>query len=269
MASPPFHPPTLVVASPPAMQRADSYTLGCSDTENLTSAYLLAGERDSGSDTADTPPFARYGLRNLFSKFAFSRTPSVPESNYLTLIPLSGTAMSAVTSRLRHEINSTSRAMYEFAGTHPPLAIRRLEAEAPKNEAPGHCIGTGSPRRRCASPFQPTLPCAQLLFTLAATCGVYFLVPRGISLGTVAIRSQEMSWNATSGTYNLVLQAEVPIYNPNYLQVGPPHHNPRHPPPPSSAVGLAAFVATCISGPGPRRGTRLALQSAGNTKQWS
>jgi hypothetical protein len=69
-------------------------------------------------------------------------------------------------------------------------------------------------------PDQRIVP-LQLLFTLAATCLVYFLVPRGISLGTVAISSQEMSWNATSGTYNLVLQAEVPIFNPNYLQVSP------------------------------------------------
>lgn len=130
---------------------------------SLSAPYLLAADNQHEDDDDETPSTMRYSsIRSLFQKIAFGRAASAPESNYLTLIPLSD-------SRLK-------------------------------------------PRRT------KLLVSILLLFTLAATCGVYFLVPRGISLGTVAISSQQMSWNSTTGTYQLVLQAEVPIFNPNYMQ---------------------------------------------------
>eukprot|EP00775_Hariotina_reticulata_P013774 gene13774-13895_t len=48
--------------------------------------------------------------------------------------------------------------------------------------------------------------------------GVFLLVPRGVSVGSIAVHSTRMTFNATTLTYRIILQAEVPIYNPNYLK---------------------------------------------------
>jgi hypothetical protein len=57
-----------------------------------------------------------------------------------------------------------------------------------------------------------------VLALLAITC-VFLLVPRGINVGTIEVHSTKMTFNSTTKTYRIILQADVPIYNPNYLQV--------------------------------------------------
>jgi hypothetical protein len=46
------------------------------------------------------------------------------------------------------------------------------------------------------------------------------LVPRGVSVGTIDVHSTKMTFNSTTHTYRIILQADVPIFNPNYLKVG-------------------------------------------------
>ena len=46
---------------------------------------------------------------------------------------------------------------------------------------------------------------------------MFFLVPRGITAGDIELQSDRMSWNITRGSYQLMLRARIPIYNPNYL----------------------------------------------------
>eukprot|EP00193_Tetraselmis_chui_P012825 CAMPEP_0177795568 /NCGR_PEP_ID=MMETSP0491_2-20121128/26311_1 /TAXON_ID=63592 /ORGANISM="Tetraselmis chuii, Strain PLY429" /LENGTH=325 /DNA_ID=CAMNT_0019318425 /DNA_START=306 /DNA_END=1284 /DNA_ORIENTATION=+ len=48
--------------------------------------------------------------------------------------------------------------------------------------------------------------------------GVFFLVPRGVSVGRIEVHSEFMSWNKTLRTFQLDLKADLPIVNPNYLQ---------------------------------------------------
>jgi hypothetical protein len=48
---------------------------------------------------------------------------------------------------------------------------------------------------------------------------VFLLVPRGISTGVIEVHSTRMTFNSTTKTYRIILQADVPIFNPNYLQV--------------------------------------------------
>lgn len=57
-----------------------------------------------------------------------------------------------------------------------------------------------------------------MLALLAITC-VFLLVPRGINVGAIEVHSTKMTFNSTTKTYRIILQADVPIYNPNYLQV--------------------------------------------------
>ena len=57
-----------------------------------------------------------------------------------------------------------------------------------------------------------------LLFALAVAGLVFITVPRGVSAGEVFIRPSRMSWNTTKSTYQLKLQATIPVYNPNYLK---------------------------------------------------
>eukprot|EP00879_Flechtneria_rotunda_P026473 GHRR01028228.1.p1 GENE.GHRR01028228.1~~GHRR01028228.1.p1 ORF type:complete len:227 (+),score=75.36 GHRR01028228.1:747-1427(+) len=58
-----------------------------------------------------------------------------------------------------------------------------------------------------------------LLLALLAVAGVFVLVPRGVSVGSIEVHSTRMTFNATTLNYRIVLQADVPIYNPNYLKV--------------------------------------------------
>lgn len=48
---------------------------------------------------------------------------------------------------------------------------------------------------------------------------VYFLVPRGVMLGTPVFEPQGFKRDAVSGDYALHLQIHVPIYNRNYFPV--------------------------------------------------
>eukprot|EP00882_Tetradesmus_deserticola_P026088 GHRQ01028712.1.p1 GENE.GHRQ01028712.1~~GHRQ01028712.1.p1 ORF type:complete len:140 (+),score=45.89 GHRQ01028712.1:426-845(+) len=60
----------------------------------------------------------------------------------------------------------------------------------------------------------------QLLLAVLAVLGVFLLVPRGVSVGTVEVHSTRMTFNATTLTYRIILEADVLIFNPNYLKVG-------------------------------------------------
>jgi hypothetical protein len=59
----------------------------------------------------------------------------------------------------------------------------------------------------------------QCVLALLAITGVFLLVPRGINVGTIEVHSTKMTFNSTTKTYRIILQADVPIYNPNYLKV--------------------------------------------------
>jgi hypothetical protein len=59
----------------------------------------------------------------------------------------------------------------------------------------------------------------QLLLAVMAVAGVFVLVPRGVSVGTIEVHSTKMTFNATTLTYRIILEADVPIFNPNYLKV--------------------------------------------------
>jgi hypothetical protein len=74
------------------MHRTDSYSYRYTDSENSTSAYLLSAERNAEAEADVEPetPCLYPVLRNLLGKLSFTRSPTAPESNYLTLIPLSG-----------------------------------------------------------------------------------------------------------------------------------------------------------------------------------
>ncbi|KAF6255524.1 P-loop containing nucleoside triphosphate hydrolase protein [Scenedesmus sp. NREL 46B-D3] len=60
--------------------------------------------------------------------------------------------------------------------------------------------------------------CLQLLLAVMAVAGVFLLVPRGVSVGTIEVHSTKMTFNATTLTYRIILEADVPIFNPNYLK---------------------------------------------------
>jgi len=57
-----------------------------------------------------------------------------------------------------------------------------------------------------------------MLFAFMLAVGVFFLVPRGVSVGRIEVHSEFMSWNKTLRTFQLDLKADLPIVNPNYLQ---------------------------------------------------
>lgn len=59
-----------------------------------------------------------------------------------------------------------------------------------------------------------------LLFALAVGLLVFLSVPRSITTGEVHVRANRMSWNTTKSTYQLKLEVQLPIYNPNYLPFG-------------------------------------------------
>lgn len=60
---------------------------------------------------------------------------------------------------------------------------------------------------------------ASLLFTCAAICAVFFLVPRGISVGTIKVKSSTISFNTSIMSFTLLLGTTIPIYNPNFVKV--------------------------------------------------
>lgn len=45
------------------------------------------------------------------------------------------------------------------------------------------------------------------------------MVPRGVSVGSIDVHSTKMTFNSTTLTYRIILQADVPVFNPNYLKV--------------------------------------------------
>jgi hypothetical protein len=57
----------------------------------------------------------------------------------------------------------------------------------------------------------------KLVLAAALAAAMFLLVPRGVSVGAIDVRSTRMSFNATTLTYRIVLAAHVPIYNPNYV----------------------------------------------------
>lgn len=61
----------------------------------------------------------------------------------------------------------------------------------------------------------------QLIFAVAVAAAVFFLVPRGVSLGGITVQTEHRSWNFSEHTYKLNLIAQIPVYNPNYLSVTP------------------------------------------------
>ncbi|GIM11256.1 hypothetical protein Vretimale_14786, partial [Volvox reticuliferus] len=56
-----------------------------------------------------------------------------------------------------------------------------------------------------------------LAFSLAAA--VFVLVPRGVTVGSIQVRSSRMSFNTSKSTYQIILAATIPIFNPNYMPV--------------------------------------------------
>merc|ERR1712130_75822 len=38
-------------------------------------------------------------------------------------------------------------------------------------------------------------------------------------MGEIKVHSERMAWNISGGSYSLNLKAQIPIYNPNYLNV--------------------------------------------------
>eukprot|EP00878_Enallax_costatus_P021111 GHUV01022342.1.p1 GENE.GHUV01022342.1~~GHUV01022342.1.p1 ORF type:complete len:199 (+),score=11.48 GHUV01022342.1:381-977(+) len=58
-----------------------------------------------------------------------------------------------------------------------------------------------------------------LLLAVTAVVCVFLAVPRGVSIGSIDVHSTKMTFNSTTLTYRIILQADVPVYNPNYLKV--------------------------------------------------
>ena len=55
----------------------------------------------------------------------------------------------------------------------------------------------------------------------AITVGVvYVTVARGVTVGTIEVVNSTISFNTTQGTYQIVLAAQLPVFNPNYAAVG-------------------------------------------------
>lgn len=90
--------------------------------------------------------------------------------------------------------------------------------------APSNQLSSGATQQQDVVEVEPKFICyccaVQLVLALLAITGVFLLVPRGISVGTIEVHSTKMTFNSTTKTYRIILQAEVPIFNPNYLQVG-------------------------------------------------
>lgn len=158
---------------------------------------------------------------------AWLTTEQQPTSRYVALIPLSGASTPV---------------------PHPPHPIRPFKLSHQRSgstsshqtvDAPGRRTSQASQHQAdCRDPGPPPLPAAnfpealvglpagaqlgtpplQMLFALILAIAVFFLVPRGISIGKITIHSDKMSWNKTLRTFQLDLNAEIPIINPNYWQ---------------------------------------------------
>uniref|UniRef100_A0A7S0RPS6 Uncharacterized protein n=1 Tax=Chlamydomonas leiostraca TaxID=1034604 RepID=A0A7S0RPS6_9CHLO len=58
-----------------------------------------------------------------------------------------------------------------------------------------------------------------LLLAVASVTCVFLLVPRGVTVGSIQVRSSQISFNTSKSTYQILLQATIPVYNPNYLSI--------------------------------------------------
>ncbi|GFR47105.1 hypothetical protein Agub_g8678, partial [Astrephomene gubernaculifera] len=58
-----------------------------------------------------------------------------------------------------------------------------------------------------------------LLLAVALAAGVFVAVPRGVTVGSIQVRSSRMSFNTSKSTYQIILTATIPIFNPNYMPV--------------------------------------------------
>ncbi|KAL6761386.1 hypothetical protein V8C86DRAFT_2536887 [Haematococcus lacustris] len=58
-----------------------------------------------------------------------------------------------------------------------------------------------------------------LILAVAAVAGVWVLVPRGITVGSIEVHSSQISFNTSKSTYQILLTATMPVFNPNYLSV--------------------------------------------------
>ena len=72
------------------------------------------------------------------------------------------------------------------------------------------------------------------MLTVASVFTVFFLVARGVTVGTIHVDSSEISFNTSFNSYQILLTATIPIYNPNYMKVrsfsgGPPMKFPSQP----------------------------------------
>ncbi|KAK2078213.1 hypothetical protein QBZ16_004081 [Prototheca wickerhamii] len=106
----------------------------------------------------------------------------------------------------------------ESAGSSRSSAVRQLESALDRADADNYLtlIPLSDARLQPRSTRFTVL--SLLLFALAVAGLVFITVPRGVSAGEVFIRPSRMSWNTTKSTYQLKLQATIPVYNPNYLK---------------------------------------------------
>lgn len=58
-----------------------------------------------------------------------------------------------------------------------------------------------------------------LILGVLAVASVFVLVPRGVTVGTIQVHSSQISFNTSKSTYQILLTATIPVYNPNYLPV--------------------------------------------------
>lgn len=47
---------------------------------------------------------------------------------------------------------------------------------------------------------------------------VFISVPRSVSVGSISVAADRMSWNTTKASYQLRLNVTIPVFNPNYLR---------------------------------------------------
>ncbi|KAF5836153.1 hypothetical protein DUNSADRAFT_6356, partial [Dunaliella salina] len=72
---------------------------------------------------------------------------------------------------------------------------------------------------RLQPPKTKSLLALVITLSILSASAVFFLVPRGVSVGTIKVHSHEISFNRTQATYQIVLSTIIPVYNPNWLPV--------------------------------------------------
>mmetsp|Transcript_131 Transcript_131/g.286 ORF Transcript_131/g.286 Transcript_131/m.286 type:complete len:254 (+) Transcript_131:98-859(+) len=72
---------------------------------------------------------------------------------------------------------------------------------------------------RLQPPRTKSLLALVITLSLLSASAVFFLVPRGVSVGTIKVHSHSISFNRTQATYQIVLSTSIPVYNPNWLPV--------------------------------------------------